>query len=127
MFSLNKEKGCKTVVVTSATSGEGKTTSCINVAKTFAQTGVKVLIVDADLRAPRVHKYLNLTNDRGLSNILAGFDTISDCVMHTNDANLDCIVSGSIPPNPVELISSDTMVEFLKEVETKYDYVFFDT
>lgn len=127
MFSLNKEKGCKKVVITSATSGEGKTTSCINVAKTFAQTGVRVLVVDADLRAPRIHKYLNLTNEKGLSNILAGFDKVDDCIMKTSEPNLDCIIAGAIPPNPVELISSDAMKEFLSEVEQKYDYVFFDT
>ena len=109
MFSLNHEKGCKKVVISSATSGEGKSTTCINLAKTFAEIGVRVLVLDADLRAPRVHKYLNLANEKGLSNILAGFDKLDDCLVHTSQANLDYLTSGAIPPNPVELISSEAM------------------
>ncbi len=127
MFSLNNEKGSKKIVVTSPTSGEGKTTSCINLAITFAETGAKVLLVDCDLRAPRLHKYLKLNNDRGLSNVLAGFDKADGCIRATEYENLDCITSGPIPPNPVELVSMNTMKEFVDEMETKYDYIFIDT
>lgn len=127
MFSLNKEKGCKKISITSATSGEGKTTTCINVAKTFAQIGARVLIVDADLRAPRVHKYLDISAEKGLSNVLAGFEKPDDCVIKTSTDNLDCLVAGPIPPNPAELISSEAMLEFIKYVDGIYDYVFFDT
>lgn len=127
MFSLNHEKGCKKVVISSATSGEGKSTTCINLAKTFAEIGVRVLVLDADLRAPRVHKYLNLANEKGLSNILAGFDKLDDCVVHTSQANLDCLTSGAIPPNPVELISSEAMNNLFAELEQRYDYIFIDT
>ena len=73
MFSLNGESGCKKIIITSPTSGEGKTTTCINLAMTFAQTDAKVLVMDSDLRAPRVHRYMKLENDNGLSNVLAGF------------------------------------------------------
>ncbi len=127
MFSLNSEKGCKKVVLTSATSGEGKSTFCINIAKTFAQTGAKVLVMDADLRAPRVHKYLQLDNEKGLSNVLAGFDKLEDCISHPDIENLDCITSGAIPPNPVELLSSEEMVNTLEELGKNYDYIFLDT
>ncbi len=127
MFSLNNEKGCKKVVITSPTSGEGKTTTCINLAHTFAETGARVLIIDSDLRAPRLHKYLKLPNERGLSNILAGFDSASDCIIHTDRQNLDCITSGPIPPNPVELVSMGTMKELMDYLENKYDYIFIDT
>lgn len=127
MFSLNSEKGCRKVVISSATSGEGKSTTCINLAKTFAEIGVKVLILDADLRAPRVHKYMCIENEKGLSNILAGFDKLDDCIYHTEQENLDCLTSGAIPPNPVELISSDAMTELFEELEKRYDYVFIDT
>ncbi len=127
MFSLSKEKGCRTLVITSATSGEGKTTTSINIAISFAQTGAKVLLVDCDLRAPRVHKYLKITHEKGLSNVLAGFDKLDDCIVKTEQENLDCVVSGPVPPNPVELISSEAMKEFASSVEGKYDYVIFDT
>jgi len=127
MFSLNSEKGCKKVVITSATSGEGKSTFCINIAKTFAQTGARVLIIDADLRAPRVHKYLKLDNEKGLSNVLAGFDGLDVCISRTPDENLDCITSGAIPPNPVELLSSDEMTATLEKLSESYDYIFLDT
>ncbi|MBR3932597.1 MAG: CpsD/CapB family tyrosine-protein kinase [Clostridia bacterium] len=127
MFSLNSEKGCKKVVITSPTSGEGKTTTCINLACTFAETGAKVLIIDSDLRAPRLHKYLKLANEKGLSNILASFNTAEDCIIHTERENLDCITSGPVPPNPVELVSMDTMKELIEVLEKKYDYIFIDT
>ncbi len=127
MFSLSNEKGCKKIVLSSATSGEGKTTTCINLSKTFAEVGAKVLVLDADLRAPRVHKYLEIKNEKGLSNVLAGFDSLDDCVIHTSQENLDCIPSGAIPPNPVELISSDAMGELMAELEKRYDYIFIDT
>ncbi len=127
MFSLNNEKGCKKIVITSPTSGEGKTTSCINLACTFAETGAKVLLVDCDLRAPRLHKYLRLNNDLGLSTVLAGFDVADNCIKATDRENLDCITSGPIPPNPVELVSMDTMKSFIEEMEQKYDYIFIDT
>lgn len=127
MFSLNSEKGCKKVVITSPTSGEGKTTTCINLACTFAETGAKVLIIDSDLRAPRLHKYLKLANEKGLSNILASFNTAEDCIIHTERENLDCITSGPVPPNPVELVSMDTMKELVEVLEKKYDYIFIDT
>ena len=127
MFSLNGVKGCKKIVFSSATSGEGKTTTCINIAKTFAQTGAKVIILDMDLRAPRIHKYIKINNDRGESNVLAGFDDLKDCIAHTDQPNFDCLTAGAIPPNPVELISSDSMVELLSELEKEYDYIFMDT
>ena len=127
MFSLNSEKGCKKVVITSPTSGEGKTTTCINLACTFAETGAKVLIIDSDLRAPRLHKYMKLLNDKGLSNILANFDTVDDCIIKTDRENLDCITSGPVPPNPVELVSTDIMKELIEDLEKRYDYIFIDT
>lgn len=127
MFSLNNEKGCKKVVITSPTSGEGKTTSCINLACTFAETGARVLIIDSDLRAPRLHKYLNLSNEKGLSNILAGFNSVDECLIKSDRENLDCLTSGPIPPNPVELVSADTMKELLDTLGERYDYIFIDT
>ncbi len=127
MFSLNNEKGCKKVVITSPTSGEGKTTTCINLACTFAETGAKVLIIDSDLRAPRLHKYLKLANEKGLSNVLAGFNEVDECLVKTERENFDCLTSGPIPPNPVELVSADSMKELIEILSQRYDYIFIDT
>lgn len=127
MFSLNNETGCKKIVITSPTAGEGKTTTCINLAKVFAQNGVRVLVIDADLRAPRIHKYLKLENEFGLSNVLAGFKKLDECIRKDVSVNLDCITSGAVPPNPVELISANNMTRLLDDLEGKYDYVFIDT
>lgn len=127
MFSLNGESGCKKIIITSPTSGEGKTTTCINLAMTFAQTDAKVLVMDSDLRAPRVHRYMKLENDNGLSNVLAGFSSLNDCIHTDVLPNLDCLTSGAIPPNPVELLSSEKMLEVFAELESKYEYIFIDT
>lgn len=127
MFSLNGESGCKKIIITSPTSGEGKTTTCINLAMTFAQTDAKVLVMDSDLRAPRVHRYMKLENDNGLSNVLAGFSNLNDCIHKDVLPNLDCLTSGAIPPNPVELLSSEKMLEVFSELESKYEYIFIDT
>lgn len=127
MFSLNNEKGCKKVVITSPTSGEGKTTTCINLACTFAETGARVLVIDSDLRAPRLHKYFGILNEKGLSNILAGFNNVDDCIIKSVRDNLDCLTSGPIPPNPVELVSADGMKELMENISQKYDYIFIDT
>lgn len=127
MFSLNNEKGCKKIIISSATSGEGKSTTCINLAKTFAETGAKVLLMDADLRAPRVHKYLKIRNEKGLSNVLAGFDSLDECVVKDLGNNFDILTSGALPPNPVELISSMAMQELFEELDKRYDYIFVDT
>lgn len=127
MFSLNSEKGSKKIIISSATSGEGKSTTCINIAKTFAETGAKVLLMDADLRAPRVHKYLKMPNDKGLSNVLASFDSLDDCIVKKDGLDFDTLTSGALPPNPVELISSKAMQELFEELEKRYDYIFIDT
>lgn len=127
IFSLaEKTEGCKTIVITSAIPNEGKTTICLNLALSFAQTEAKVLVIDADLRKPKVHTYLNLENNIGLTNVLAGLDDISTAIKkHTS--GFDYIPSGHIPPNPVELLSSKKMEELLEQLSQSYDYIFIDT
>lgn len=121
--------GCKTFVVTSAIPGEGKTTTAINIAISFAQTEKKVVIIDADLRKPKLHKYFDLKNKVGLSNILSGvYDGDSkDYIQKTSVDNMDLISSGHIPPNPIELLSSDKMQELLKSLSETYDFIILDT
>ncbi len=125
MFSLPDEENCKSIVITSAMPGDGKTTSCINLALTFAQSGRKVLVVDADIRCPRVHLYLHDQNEKGLSNYLVGLAEIDEIIK--NKEGIDFITAGHIPQNPAELLSSKKMEVLVKELSNNYDYVFYDT
>lgn len=127
MFSLAGDDVCKKVIVTSATPGEGKTTSCINLAITFAQTEARVLIIDADLRKPRVFQYMGVKNGSGLSDVLGGFVKLEEVIQKSPKYGFDCITSGHIPPNPAELLASRRMAELLKSLEDSYDYILIDT
>ncbi len=127
LFSLNKKEGCNTIVVTSAIPGEGKTTTTLNLAIAFAMTNAKVLVIDADLRKPRIHKYANLDNKNGLANYLGGFCDLESCIATSKQWGLDCITSGSVPPNPAELLSSPLLKEGLEKLSEKYDFIFIDT
>lgn len=128
LFSARNE-GCKIFAVTSAIPGEGKTTTALNLAITFAQTEKKVVIIDADMRKPKLHKYFDLDNKVGMSNILSGvFDGKNkNYIQKTNVPNLDLISSGHIPPNPIELLSSERMPEMIRSLEETYDFIIIDT
>ena len=126
MFSLANDGKNKIIVVTSAVPGEGKSTTVLNLAITFSQIGSKVLVIDGDLRKPKTHKYLNISNEKGLSGVLGGFTKIEDAITKT-EYGFDCITAGSVPPNPSELIGSQMLVDVLKELNDKYDYVFIDS
>ena len=91
IFSLNAEKGCKKIIITSASPGEGKTTTCLNLAIAFAQTDAKVLLIDADLRKPRIYRHLSLERENGLSDVLGGMCDIDKAIKHCPKQNLDCI------------------------------------
>lgn len=104
---------------------EGKTTSCINTAITFALAGAKIVLIDADLRKPKVHMCLELENATGFSNYLAGFAELDDVIQHCKNG-LDVITSGQIPPNPSELLVSPRMEKALLKLSEKYDYVIID-
>ncbi len=126
-FSLSSGRGCKRVIVTSASPGEGKTTTCLNVAIAFAQTDAKVLIIDADLRKPRINRHLSIDRANGLSDLLGGLIDINTAIKRCERHNLDCITAGQIPPNPAELLSSKEMDQLLDELSERYDYIFIDT
>ena len=128
MYTLSdEEEGAKTLLVTSAFSAEGKTTTAINLATTMAETEAKVLLIDADLRRPRVHEYLGVKNKDGFSNHLGGFVDIDSVINNSDEFGFDYIVAGDIPPNPAELLSSNKFVDFVKNIKERYDYIIFDT
>jgi capsular exopolysaccharide synthesis family protein len=126
LASDNEEKA-KVLCVSSANSGEGKTTTTLNLAITFAQTDSKVLLIDCDLRKPRIHQYLGVVKTDGLTTILSKQKTFEEVVYHNLRPGLDCITSGSIPPNPAELLGSEAMRSLIEELKEMYDYILIDT
>lgn len=126
MFALASSDK-KPVFFTSANQGEGKSTICVNTANSFASMGSKVLLIDADLRRPTVHKYFKLKNTKGLSSVLGYFNKVHDCINQNAMPNLDVMTSGPLPPNPAELLSSKAMSDLLTALSDYYDYIFIDT
>ena len=129
IFSVSgiNKSGCKFIAITSANPGEGKTTTTLNLAITFALTGARVLAIDGDLRKPRMHRYLNVKKDIGLSSVLSGQIDLDKAVNKNVRQGLDVLSSGELPPNPAELLSSDNMKALIEKLSERYDYVFFDT
>lgn len=117
----------KTILVTSSSPAEGKSTTVANLAVTFAQQGKRVLLVDTDLRKPTVHYTFNLKNVRGLTNVLTKQTTLTDAAQATEVEHLSILTSGPIPPNPAELLGSVSMSQFIELAKTQFDVVLFDT
>lgn len=117
----------KVIAVTSSITSEGKSTTCVNTAISFADIYGKTIIVDCDLRRPNVDKLLGLQNKKGLSNLLVNDCKFEDVVIKTKHKNLDVIIAGNIPPNPTELLSSDSMLKLIGQLKKEYEYIFLDT
>ncbi len=120
----------KSLLITSSLPSEGKTTTATNTAISLAQTGAKVLIIDADMRRPRLHSVFNIANGEGLSTLLSSESTDADIarVVKTDDGTqLSLLTSGPIPPNPAELIGSDQMANLLKKLQNHYTHVVIDS
>jgi capsular exopolysaccharide synthesis family protein len=116
----------KTVAVTSAMPGEGKTVTAANLAVTLAQSGKTVVVVDADLRRPRQHRIFKIKNTFGLTTYLTDSVEIRDVIKSTEIPNLFLINAGPVPPNPAELLGSDKMARFIRMMAEESDYVIFD-
>lgn len=117
----------KSFVVSSAMPGEGKSTTTVNLAITFAQAGLKVLLLDADMRKPKVHRYLGIEGSVGLSDLLAGRYGLETVRQRWGNLQLDVIPAGQVPPNPSELLASHGLQRLLEYAENNYDVVIFDT
>jgi succinoglycan biosynthesis transport protein ExoP len=120
--------GTKIVIVTSAQPLEGKTTTAANIAMALAYGGSRVLLIDADMRRPGLHRPLRLTNERGLSQVLIGQARVRDVIQRTVDPNLLAITAGRTPPNPSELLSSERMKTLLTNLaHGPFDWIIIDT
>jgi polysaccharide biosynthesis transport protein len=118
----------KVIMVTSALPQEGKTTTSINTAVVLAQKGVRVLLIDADLRRPSIHKTLGMGPHSGLSNVLTGSTTLEQAITRTAVLpNLYVLPAGTPPPNPAELLASANLKEVLDELKGHYDHIVIDT
>ncbi len=124
---FSKDQELKTVMVTSSQPGEGKTTTISNLAVTYAQEGKKVLLIDADMRKPSLHRVFSQINHQGLSSLLTGHSSIQESVQETSIDNLWLLPSGPVPANPSELIDSSGMRELLHQIKDQYDVILVDT
>ena len=124
-FSM-PDKDISTLLITSSTPGEGKSTTSANIAVAFAQSGKKVLIIDSDMRKPTAHHTFAVKSEMGLSDLLTRQHTLEEVLQKTTIERLDLITSGPIPPNPAELLASKTMDHLIEVLKDKYDLVIFD-
>jgi capsular exopolysaccharide synthesis family protein len=121
------EKPPKKIAISSPNPAEGKTTTVINTAIALSQTGARVLIIDADLRKPRVHRVFNEENGVGLSNFLSGHAALESIIKKTDIPNLYYIPSGPIPPNPSELIGSNLFKSMMQSLGERFDHLVLDS
>lgn len=126
LFAMRNSK-LRCLLVTSAIAGEGKTTTCVNLAGAFGRMGRRVLLVDADLRRPRVHRVFRLPASPGLSEVLQGKARVEDAVVRPANAEFDLLPAGSVPENPSELLCSTAFAHVVAEAKAEYDLVVFDS
>ncbi len=126
MFSLSAVKQ-KMFAVTSYSKGEGKSTVSANLAISFSKMEKRVLLIDCDLRRPNMHNIFKVDNASGLSNVVGNMVDFEDAVNREVLPNLDILSSGTIPPNPSELMCSSTFIDLIQQVSDEYNYIIFDT
>lgn len=126
VFSLSAADN-NIAVVTSWSKGEGKSTATSNLAISFSKMGKKVLLIDCDLRRPNVHNLLKLDNSIGLSEVAGKFKSFSEAVHREVLPCLDVLTSGSIPPNPSELLGSSSFDSLINTVRNEYEYIIIDS
>lgn len=121
------ENSPQTILFTSALPKEGKTTTAVNMAVSFSQLNQKVLVVDADLRKPRLHRIFKVRNTNGLSGYLVGKFSENDVILETDIENLWILPSGLIPPDPTELLNSKRMGELIENLKSRFDIILIDS
>jgi len=123
---ISIEDGAKIMAITSTISGEGKTFIAINLGGIIAFSGKKVIILDLDMRRPKIHAGFGVNNDKGMSTLLISKDKISSCIHHSKQENLDFITAGPIPPNPSELIINGSIDGILADLKKQFDVIIID-
>jgi len=120
----------RTLLITSSVPSEGKTTTAVNTAISLAQTGVKVLVIDADMRRPRLHSIFNLKNDQGLSSLLSREATdkeVDSAIQYDELSGLRILTAGPVPPNPAELVGSEQMLKLMATLTPKFSHIIVDS
>lgn len=126
-IELTSENKKITMLVTSSSPMEGKTTIAANLASSMAEQGLKTLLIDTDLRKPRVHKVFTVDNKVGLTIFTSGNKSITEIIRKTRIKNLDIITAGTIPPNAIQILNGNKFDSLIKELQKKYDRIIFDT
>jgi len=124
---LSVDNPPRVIVITSATPSEGKSTTSINIALALAEAGHRVLLVDGDMRRPTLHKHLDLIGAVGFSTVLSGTIALDDAIQDTRYSGLTVLTSGTIPPNPSELLGSQMAKKLLSDMRGRFDYVIIDS
>ncbi|MBN1567871.1 MAG: polysaccharide biosynthesis tyrosine autokinase [Acidobacteria bacterium] len=127
LLSSGSGRPPKTLLVTSSQAGEGKTTTAVNIAITLSQTGERVILLDCDMRNPRVHKVIGLENNHGMSTFLSGNSDLSSMIQQSDIPNLFAVSAGRVPPNPAELLGSPRMKQGLALLDEYFDHVVIDS
>lgn len=120
------EEGARSIVVTSTAPGEGKTMVSSNLAMALAQADQRTLIIDCDMRRPRIHEVFGGPQEPGVSNVLVGTSELSAVIRKTDSANLSLMSAGHIPPNPAELLGSPRFKELVHKLRSQYDWIIID-
>jgi succinoglycan biosynthesis transport protein ExoP len=124
---MSPDRPLKIMVVTSPSPQEGKTTTAINLGVTMAEAGGRVLIVDTDMRRPRLHRSFGVPNQTGISTVIVGKATLEEAIKRTDVPNLDVLTCGPVPPNPSELLHTDRFAVVLADCAKLYDRIILDS
>ncbi len=127
LLFMSPDKPLRTILVTSSSPQEGKTTTAAALAEVMADSGNRVLIVDADMRRPRMHRIFNVPNGAGLSSLILGQGTLDDVVKSTMVAGLSVLPCGPVPPNPAELLHTVAFAGLLEQLENRFDRIIIDS
>ncbi|MCS6900804.1 MAG: polysaccharide biosynthesis tyrosine autokinase [Myxococcales bacterium] len=124
---MSPDRPPRLLLVTSASPSEGKTTTAATLAATFAQANARTLIVDLDLRRPRLHKIFDIGPEHGITSVMLGEETLDEAIQPTSVPNLSVLPAGRTPPNPAELLMSDRLMELLHQLRDRFDRVIIDS
>lgn len=127
LMFMSPEKNEQSLVVTSSGPREGKSTLAVNLAYTLALNGKRTLLIDTDMRKPRLHRSFGITNDFGISNLILGESSIEQAVQQVDLPNLSVLTCGPVPPNPAELLHTEAFHQLFDELKRRYDRIIFDS